>query len=372
MESDVKPLPAVPANWLVRIPEVFADWRGEILGQLGAEPVRALGREYQIVRLGDPGRLEDPLVAKFLSWKLPVDHAWPCNPKNMEGFIEKAAQALAGKFGDRSIQGAFVGALDPGGDRYYRSLASNLRGRLLQLLPPSVAQIRDATDQAVGRDSLLVMVGREGLFAGVDSPERVGGYYPGGTKFIRQKDGISRAGAKLAEVLHLLPLFGHRMAGPAHWLELGASPGGMTAELLRRGHRVTAVDRARMDPRLSGSPGLEVVIADAAEFRPPRAVRYDAVLSDLNGEALEAFGHVTRLLPWLKRDGLVVFTLKLAGVSDPASANALESSLMRAAAEAGLTRLVCRHLTYNRMEFTCLFTIKRPAQVAVREFPGTA
>ena len=42
----------------------------------------------------------------------------------------------------------------------------------------------------------------------------------------------------------------------------------MTAELLARGYRVTAVDRAPLDRRLENAPGLRMVLADAATFQP--------------------------------------------------------------------------------------------------------
>ncbi len=51
----------------------------------------------------------------------------------------------------------------------------------------------------------------------------------------------SRAGEKLAEALAFLSARGLGPASRRHWLELGAFPGGMTTELSRRGHLVTAL-----------------------------------------------------------------------------------------------------------------------------------
>lgn len=352
----------MPRPFLLRVPEVFEAWKGDLWRDLGAEPIRRLGKEYEWVNLRSSSLPIDPGLGKFLSWILPMQHAWPCQPKAMDGFIEKAAQALLRKFVSQDLQALRVGALDPGGDRYFRSLASNLRGRALQLFGERVAGLRDAEQQDPHRPTLFVLVGREGLFAGVHSPAAAGGFHPGGTKFIRQQgvETISRAGAKIAEVLHHLPLHAASLKLGAHWLELGASPGGMTAELLRRGDRVTAIDRAALDPRLLGSPGLEAVQADVGDFRPLSGVAYDAILCDMNGAALAAFGHVTRLVRHLKPGGLVVFTLKLAGVDSYEGANALEQSLRISAGQAGLVWLACRHFTYNRMEFTCL--LQRPCR----------
>ncbi len=350
----------MPQPFLLRVPEVFEAWKGDLWRDLGAGPIRRLGKEYEWVSFQPSSLPIDPRPGKFLSWILPLQHAWPCQPKAMDGFIEKAAQALLRKFASRDLQTLRVGPLDPGGDRYFRSLASNLRGRALQLFGEHLGGLRDAEQQDPHRPTLFVLVGREGLFAGVQTPAAAGGYHPGGTKFIRQQgaETISRAGAKIAEALHHLPLHAASPPPRSHWLELGASPGGMTLELLRRGHRVTAIDRAALDARLLGSPGLEAVQADVGDFRPPPGIAYDAILCDMNGGALAAFAHVTRLARHLKPGGLVVFTLKLAGVETYAGANALEQSLRVSAGQAGLSWLACRHLTYNRMEFTCL--LQRP------------
>jgi len=341
---------------LLRVPEVFEAWKADVFRDLGAERVRRLGKEYELVRMKLAPPLAGVVAAKYVSWMLPLQHVWPCQPKTMDGFIEKAAQALAQKFASMDLQALMIGALDPGGDRYYRSLASNLRGRALQLFDQPLREMHDAESQDPCRPTLFVLVGREGLFAGVLSPAQAGGFHPGGTKFIRQNsaDTISRAGAKIAEALHHLPLHAACPSAGAHWLELGASPGGMTAELLRRGYQVTAIDRAALDARLLGAPGLHVVQADVADFEPGSGIKYDAILSDMNGEALLAFSRVERLVRYLKLGGLVVFTLKLAGVETYDGVNQLEQKLRSAAEQAGLKWLVCRHLTYNRMEFTCI------------------
>ena len=298
-----------------------------------------------------------------MRWNLPVHHSWPCCPPEIPGFIEKAAQALARKFGASEPQAVIVGALEAGGsNRYYRTLASNLRGRTLQLFPAAVAALRDAEAQASRAPSLFCLVGKEGLFCGLQSPKDSNGFYPGGTKFIRQNapDTISRAGAKIAEALHHLQLDRPVPAPGSHWLELGASPGGMTAELLDRGYRVSAVDRAPLDARLENARGLQSVVADAAMFQPPLGTTYDALLSDMNGDPLESIAQVIRLAKHLRPGGLVVFTLKLPGVTTFAETNALETAVVDAAAAAGLRVFARTHLSYNRHEFTLFFDHQVP------------
>lgn len=358
---------STPQNkWLLRIPEVFADEKASILHGLAATSLKKLGKEYSLVDLADVEALRDSPAAKFVRWNLPLHHSWPCNPREAPGFIEKAAQALARKFGDSDIQAIMAGALDPGANnRYDRSLASNLRGRTLQLFPERVSAIRDAEDQDSRLPTLFCLVGKEGLFCGLQSPVECNGFHPGGTKFIRQNapGAISRAGAKIAEALHHLTLFHDLPAPGSHWLELGASPGGMTAELLHRKYQVTAVDRAPLDKRLNAAEGLNAVLRDAGEFTPDKGISFDAILSDMNGDARESIRHVIRLSNRLRHGGLVIFTLKLPGVANFTEANDLESAVVASAEKSGLQRLASTHLTYNRQEFTLVFE-KRPPKSA--------
>jgi SAM-dependent methyltransferase len=350
--------PPSSSLWLIRISEVFADGEEEILRSLGADRVKRLGKEYHLVRLAGLDRLHHSDAAKFVRWNLPVHHSWRGCPQEIPGFIEKAAQALFRKFATAVPQTVMVGPLDPGGSgRYYRTLASNLRGRALQLFAPQAAAIRDAEAQDATVPTLFCLIGREGLFCGLQSPERSNGFHPGGTKFISQNAAgtISRAGAKIAEALHYLRLKRPLPEAGSHWLELGASPGGMTSELLARGYRVTAVDRAPLDPRLAHASGLVSVQADAAIFRPAAGMVYDAVLSDMNGDARESISQVVRLSRFLRPGGLVVFTLKTPGATSLEEINTLEGMVVEIAAAGDLRVFATTHLTYNRHEFTLFF-----------------
>jgi 23S rRNA (cytidine2498-2'-O)-methyltransferase len=354
--------PTSPSPWLIRVPEVFTGIETEILAALGAERLKKLGREFLLVRILDPALIRHSDAAKFLGWNLPVHHMWPCCPKDTPGFIEKAAQALWKKFGARNPQTILIGALDSdASNRYYRTLASNLRGRTLQLFPPQTGTIRDAEAQDANAPTLFCLVGEEGLFCGMESPQAANGFHPGGTKFIRQAAPgmISRAGAKIAEALHHLALYRSAPAVGSHWLELGASPGGMTSELLKRNYLVTAIDRAPLDARLAGASGLQAVCMDAARFKPAAGMFYDAILCDMNDDAREAIAQVVRLSSNLRASGLVVFTLKTPGVTTFAEINQLATSVAEIAAVAELRQITITHLTYNRHEFTIFF--KRPA-----------
>jgi 23S rRNA (cytidine2498-2'-O)-methyltransferase len=346
----------VTSSWLIRIPELFADFGPEILAGLGAVPLKKLGGDYQLVQLADPAALHGSEWAKFVSWNLPVHHAWPCCPQKMDGFVEKAAQAVFRKFGALNPQTLLVGPLQTGGAHpYYKHLATNLRGRTLQLFPPLPA-VQDVESQDPAAPSLFCLVGKEGLFCGMQSPRDSNGFYPGGTKFIRQNapETISRAGAKIAEALHYLNLHRPELPEGAHWLELGACPGGMTSELLARGYRVTAIDKAPLDARLNGAAGLKFIRSDVAELRLADSERFDALLCDMNGDARAALRQVLRLSRNLNPGGIIVFTLKGAGVESPAEMNELSRAAITYATASGLSRIATTHLTYNRQEFTVL------------------
>jgi hypothetical protein len=343
---------------LIRVSEVFSGLVPEIFGILGAEKVKKLGSEFFVFQTGTPERIKDSPAARFIRWHFPVEHSWPCNPEKMDGFIEKAAQTLYYKFESRNPQTVLVGRLDPGSQKpYYKSLASNLRGRTLQVFELPARAPKTADDQNSGKETLFCLIGKEGLYAGIASPKAANGLHPGGTKYIAQNadDTVSRAGAKIAEALHYLTMFRPALPADSHWLELGASPGGMTSELLKRGHQVTAIDRAPLDPRLACQPGLTFILDDVAAFIPPRGARYDAILSDMNGPPRQAIAHVTRLHDFLKPGGLVVFTFKTTGAETLPEIDALEKDVLAIAEKAGLSLIARTHLTYNRQEFTMFF-----------------
>ena len=340
-------------SWLVRVPEIFEGIAGEVLKQFGAETSTRLGHDYYLIKTLTPKAIQQSEAAKFARWNLPMDHTWPCNAQKMDGFVEKAAQTLLKKFGERKPQGIFIGQLNPTSpNKYYKSLASNLRGRVLQIFPKLSAATVEEQDPLA--ETLFCLVGKEGLFCGMQSPRASNGLYAGGSKYIDQDspDTISRAGAKIAEALHYLLMHRPALAAGSHWVELGACPGGMTSELLAREQRVTAIDRAPLDQRLNSRTGLKFFHADVATFEPRDGTIYDAILSDLNGPPEESMSHVIRLSHHLKTKGLVVLTLKIPRVETVVEPCALFSKIVKTASAAGFQLFAQTHLTYNRHEFT--------------------
>ncbi len=343
---------------LIRISEVFAPLFAELMEILGAEKVKKLGSEYFLFQTETPELIHDSAATRFIRFHVPIEHSWPCNPEKMEGFIEKAAQTIYYKFESRNPQTILVGQLDPGAQkRYYKALASNLRGRSLQVFDLPDNAPKSAEEQDSNKETLFCWVGKEGLYCGISTPLAAGGLHPGGTKYIAQNadDTVSRAGAKIAEGLHFLSMYRKLPWEGAHWLELGASPGGMTSELLMRGYEVSAIDRAAMDPRLANHPNLSFLREDVAEFVPPRGIKYDAILSDMNGSPRQAITLVTRLKDFVRPGSLAVFTLKTTGAETIAEIETLEKDVLEIAKGNGFSLITRTHLTYNRQEFTLFF-----------------
>ena len=354
--TDSPPPPSPVQPWIVRISDTFAPQVDEILKQLGAEETKRLGDDYFLIKTPNTAAIRSSPVAAFLRWNLPVHHSWPCNPQRMESFIEKAAQTMWKKFGDAKPQNILIGQLNhSSADPYYKRMCSNLRGRTLQLFPPLAAPVVE--EQIPDRPTLFALLGKEGLYCGVHSPREANGFYAGGSRYISltMPSTISRAGGKIAEALHYLRLYRPPLPEHSHWLELGAAPGGMTSELLTRGYRVTALDRAPLDRRLEKYEGLEFIAADVTEFTPPKSARYDALLCDMNGPPHEAMEAVLRLSSHLAPRGLVVFTLKFSRTETTRDPLQLLRNITTQAHSQGLTLLARTHLTYNGHEFTLFF-----------------
>jgi hypothetical protein len=75
----------------------------------------------------------------------------------------------------------------------------------------------------------------------------------------------------------------------------------------------------------------------------------------MNGAAHDSMEAVLRLAKYLKPGGLVLFTLKAAGLGTLEAIDRLCASISGLAASAGLRLLAQTHLTYNRHEFTLFF-----------------
>jgi len=117
----------------------------------------------------------------------------------------------------------------------------------------------------------------------------------------------SRAYRKLEEAFQWMgdaPAEGQRV------VDLGGSPGGWAYSALRRGARVTAVDRAPLLPPAAGHPGLTAQLGNAFTFAPERPV--DWLLCDVICEPPRSVALIQRWLDagWCQN---LIVTVKFKG-----------------------------------------------------------
>lgn len=93
-------------------------------------------------------------------------------------------------------------------------------------------------------------------------------------------------------------------------VDLGGAPGGWALTALKRGARVTAVDRAPLEPPAAGHPRLTALIGNAFTFEPPKPV--DWLLCDVVCEPARTLALIARWLDqrWCRQ---LVVTVKFKG-----------------------------------------------------------
>jgi 23S rRNA (cytidine2498-2'-O)-methyltransferase len=178
--------------------------------------------------------------------------------------------------------------------------------------------------------------------------------FPNGqARFVEDREGPpSRAYLKLWEALALM----RRWPGPGEaCLDLGAAPGGWTWALASLGARVTAIDKAPLDPAIAAMPGVTALTEsafslDPARWRDTHGV-VDWLVCDVIAYPARSLGMITR---WIAAGAVrnIICTLKFQGETDHEAAEGFASI-------AGGT---LRHLWHNKHELTFLW----PAPAAER------
>ncbi len=163
----------------------------------------------------------------------------------------------------------------------------------------------------------------------------------GELRFVEDKTGPpSRAYLKLWEVFTRM---GIRPAPDALCLDLGASPGGWSWVLARLGCRVLAVDRAPLDPRVTGLPGVTERRGSAFGIDPRSSkndVHPDWIFSDVICYPARLLEYVRRWIAYGRCRNFVC-TLKFQGETDYAAMEGFQAL--------GGTLL---HLSHNKHELT--------------------
>ena len=159
-------------------------------------------------------------------------------------------------------------------------------------------------------------------------------------------DLISRSALKLLEAIET---FAIPLAPGMRALDLGASPGGWTQLLARRGLRVNAVDPGALDPRAAGLPGVREHRMTAQTFLRGDVGRYDLLVNDMRLDARESARIMVGAGAVLGPGGTGLITLKLPQAGPTAILRQAQEILRGAfAGQQG------RCLFYNRNEVTVL------------------
>lgn len=130
-------------------------------------------------------------------------------------------------------------------------------------------------------------------------------------------------------------------------VDIGAAPGGWTYSALKRGARVIAIDGADLAPNVASQKRCEHLRENGYEFQPTKPV--DWLFCDMIVRPMATLGLLER---WLQA-GLCrhfVVNVKFRG-KDPSSILVAAREL---AARFGVSRLLIRHLVYDRNEITLI------------------
>ncbi|MBK6286638.1 MAG: 23S rRNA (cytidine(2498)-2'-O)-methyltransferase RlmM [Pseudomonadales bacterium] len=203
---------------------------------------------------------------------------------------------------------------------------------------------------AGARLHILFLGGTDG-FLGISRADN-GALWSMGVPRLRLPGAPSRSAAKLEEAF--LWFLGEREARELRAgmsaVDLGAAPGGWTWQLVRRGIRVKAIDRAALRADLLESGLVEHLEADAFSYRPERQV--DWMVCDVVDKPARVADLVVRWFvnDWCKR---CIFNLKLPMKQRYREVSTLlERILRRIVEQGGDVSCEARQLYHDREEIT--------------------
>jgi 23S rRNA (cytidine2498-2'-O)-methyltransferase len=192
---------------------------------------------------------------------------------------------------------------------------------------------------------LSVCVTSSGAVIGLNRREVALVDWSGGrVSLARSPDQVSRAEFKLEE---LFKVFDVPLPAGGVALDLGASPGGWTRILRRRGLTVIAVDPAGLDPRVARDPGVCHARTTAGRFFEESDQPVDLVVNDMRMTPDLSCDMMVRAAQHLNPGGIGVMSLKLSGRSP---LPIVRQSLARL--ERAYDVLFARQLYHNRHEIT--------------------
>lgn len=242
--------------------------RGGVAGHLRAKP----GAAYVTFHPHDP-----PSAGGWLSRQSPIEHVFPrqliaasdvvagLDPGNRVAPIVDAVLAL----GEAGYAELALESPDTNEGRALASLLKPLRPHLVRALREGGITLGQGAGPHclhvffVGSSACHVGIGRVGLA----SP------WPMGIPRIRVRGrSPSRSGHKLAEAFEVLAGGAPRAEPGTLAVDLGASPGGWTSQLLAAGFSVIAIDNGPMDPALLETGRVKHLREDGFRYRPGQPV----------------------------------------------------------------------------------------------------
>jgi 23S rRNA (cytidine2498-2'-O)-methyltransferase len=211
------------------------------------------------------------------------------------------------------------------------------------------------TDQGDNADRLeLLLVGFDRAVAGVSPFSNRARWAMGIPRLKLPAAAPSRSALKLEEAWKVLLPEGRALdylGGGKTAVDLGASPGGWTWQLVHQGMTVTAVDNGPMDEQLMASGMVNHVLADGYQWRPRRAV--DWMVCDIVDKPRRTTAMVS---DWFNAQlcRYSVFNLKLPMKQRYEEWQICRELLADRLADAPFAvRLRARQLYHDREEITC-------------------
>jgi 23S rRNA (cytidine2498-2'-O)-methyltransferase len=201
---------------------------------------------------------------------------------------------------------------------------------------------------------LSICITPRGIVLGVNRRADALTDWPGGRVGLARDAGqISRAEFKLDE---LIQVFDVSLSAGGKALDLGASPGGWTRVLRRRGFTVWAIDPADLDPRVAADPGVHHVQTTAAPFLAETGELFDLVANDMRMVPALSCQLMREAVRRLKPHGLAIMTLKISPHNPLETVRASLRELGRS-----YEILFARQLFHNRNEVTIVARRKHEA-----------
>jgi 23S rRNA (cytidine2498-2'-O)-methyltransferase len=247
-----------------------------------------LGEHLEFARLVFPRQLVR--VGEMLTGLPEADRVTP---------ISRAARALGNRFAALWIE-----MPDTNDGKALATLARQLTPHLERALAKAGVEIAD--EQAEERLHVFLVGGRA-CYVGVSAVANSAPWPMGIARLRMPGTAPSRSTLKLAEALaQFVP---ERDFAPGmSAVDLGASPGGWTWQLVKRGFHVVAVDNGEMDPALMESGQVKHRRLDGFHFQPPEPV--DWMVCDM----VESPSRIARLVAdWIAKGWCqeTIFNLKL-------------------------------------------------------------